>query len=177
MSSRFVLIAGLLMSLGAAGCGRGAPTADEGAAAPTTAGGAAVEAPTMAPVEVATVAPPADAPADAPAPLSGADFIAQAASLSGTTVTLGRCSLLTKPGSDGSYACRVVDDGGNDLKTPDGLPVDVFFDSGGLDQAAKDFLANSCPESFCTVQLTGLLSVSEGTFFLKMANVALAPAP
>lgn len=175
MSFRPAALVVAVASLALSACGAKAPAGDPGAAAPTAAGDAAGAVPTAVVADTATAAPPTAAPAAAP--LAGADFIAQAAALSGQSVTLERCSLQTTPGSDGSYACRVIDDGGNDLKTADGLPVDVFFDASGLDQAAKDFIAASCPEAFCTVQLSGLLKVSEATFFLKMTDVSLTPAP
>lgn len=134
-----------------------APTAEE-AAAPTEA------------------AAPADEAADAATGIGGAEFVAQAESLAGTTVTLSRCSLMTTPIGDGSLACRVVDGDGADVKTADDLPVDVFFKEADLSAEAKAAMADICPDGFCDVQLTGTLEVAPATFYLSMTDVVLAPA-
>ena len=108
--------------------------------------------------------------------LSGEDFIAQAESLDGKTVTLGRCSLLTEPSAEGDLACRVIDDTDTDLKDPDGLPVDVFFKESELSPEASAWLASNCTDTFCIVQITGELSVSPDTFFLELSDVSFAEA-
>lgn len=142
-----------------------APAGEPTAVAETSSG-----APT--PVAEATMAE-SDAPADA-AGMSGEDFIAQAAALSGQQVTLARCSLMTEPISDGQIACRVVDASDKDLKTPDGLPVDVFMAPAALDEGDKAWLAAECAGGFCTVKLTGTLDVDPATFFVSMTDVTFA---
>ncbi len=130
-------------------------------------------APTEAAAPVADEAAAGDAEA---AGMGGADFVAQAESLAGSTVTLSRCSLMTAPIGDGSLACRVVDADGADVKTADNLPVDVFFKEADLSAEAKAAMAELCPDGFCDVQLTGTLEVAPATFYLSMTDVVLAPA-
>lgn len=173
MNRNATLFIALAMPFALTAC-RKAPDA---AAVPTTMPAPAESTAVVVAPDVAATAP-AGAPAGGKSigALSGQDFIAHAADLAGTVVTLSKCSLQNTPISSGEYACRVIDEAGNDLKTADGLPVDVFLPGADLDQAAKDFIANSCTETFCTVQLTGKLAVSEATFYLSMTEVALAPA-
>jgi len=106
--------------------------------------------------------------------LSGEAFIAQGAALSGTTVVLERCSLFTEPLSDGSVGCRVVDEDGNDLMDPRGLPVDVFFSLEDVGSGGEAWIAEHCPDSFCTVRLSGDLTVEGGTDYRRMTNVTLS---
>lgn len=106
--------------------------------------------------------------------LSGEELLAKSAGLSGTTVTLGRCSLLTTPGSDGSLACRVLDKGGNDIKDSNGLPVDIFVKEAELSPDARAVVAGCA--GFCTVQISGKLDrATDGTGYLSMTDVALKP--
>lgn len=131
-------------------------------------------APNAAPVVLPTLPTTGMSDGGVVTTVSGQAFVDQAQSLSGQTVLLTRCNLMKTPGSDGHYACRVVDDAGNDVKTADGLPVDVFFDGALLDQEAKDFIATSCADPFCNVMLSGTLAVSQATFYVSMSNVRLA---
>lgn len=114
---------------------------------------------------------------DAAAPtdgLSGEEFLATAEKLSGTTVTLGRCSLLTTPGSDGTLPCRVLDKDGADIKDATGLPVDIFVKQSALSPDAQAVVADC--DTMCTVQITGILDRSaDGTDYLSMTDVALKP--
>lgn len=162
-----LVLATVLVALSAA-CSKATPTAAPAAGAPVAV--ATTAAATAVPTTVVAVPVAAEG-------LSGEDFVAKAASLAGSTVTLGKCSLMKTPISSGDYPCRVVGADGSDVKTPDGLPVDVFLVGASLDAAAKDFIATSCPDTFCNVQLTGTLAVSEATFYLTMTDVKLAPAP
>lgn len=151
--------------------------ADE-AAAPAEAPDAApaaeeAAAPTEAAAPAATDAPAVD---DAAAGLGGTDFVAQAESLAGSTVTLSRCALMSEPLSDGTLACRVVDEAGKDVKTADDLPVDVFFKQADLSAEATAAIAAACPDGYCDVRLTGKLEVAPATFYLSMTEVAIAPA-
>lgn len=149
----------------------------------------AAEAPAEAPAEAnapAEAALPTEAvPAlaeesDAAAPaegegLSGEAFLAQAqdpaSGLSGSIVTLGRCSLLTTPGSDGTLPCRILDKDGQDLKDATGLPMDIFFKQSELSPEAQAVVA-AC-EDFCNVQISGKLEVAPETFYLSMTEVSL----
>lgn len=168
LPSAFLLAAALLLSA-CSGAEEAAAPADAPADAP-----AAEEA--AAPTEAAAPAADEAAAGDAAtAGLSGVDFVAQAESLAGSTVTLGRCALMTEPISDGSLGCRVVDEDGKDVKTPDDLPVDVFFKEADLSAEAKAVMAAACPDGFCDVQLTGTLAVAPATFYVSMTDVVLAP--
>lgn len=128
-----------------------------------------------------TAPAPTSAPGGSPAPaavapaetgLSGEDFLSKAESLSGTTVTLGRCSLLTTPGGDGTLPCRVLDNGGADIKDSSGLPVDIFIKQADLSPGAKAAIAGC--DGFCTVQISGKLDrATDGTGFLSMTDVSL----
>jgi hypothetical protein len=137
---------------------------------------AAAEQPTIraAPVEATIEEPASEAPSETSMGLSGEDFIAQADSLSGTTVTLAKCSLMTEPSPEGVYACRLVDADDSDLHDSDGLPVDVFFSQADLSADMATWITENCPDSFCLVQLSGTLNVSPETFFLEMSDVSLA---
>lgn len=116
--------------------------------------------------------PAADKSAPTAEGLSGEEFLAQAPSLSGSAVTLEKCSLLTTPGSDGTLACRVLDKGGSDIKDANNLPVDIFFTEATLSPEAKA-VVKEC-DTICTVQITGTLSRStSGTDYLSMTDVAL----
>jgi hypothetical protein len=120
----------------------------------------------------ATTAASAATGSAAPTGLSGEDFLSQAESLSGSMVTLGRCSLLTTPGSDGTLPCRVLDSGGADLKDADGLPVDIFIKQADLSPQAKA-VVDSC-SGFCTVQISGTLDrATDGTGYLGMSDVTV----
>ena len=132
--------------------------------------------PTAAPAALPTLPTSGMTEGGAVTTVGGQAFVDQAVSLSGKTVLLTKCNLMNTPGSDGHYACRVVDDAGADVKTADGLPVDVFFDGALLDQAAKDFIATDCADTFCNVMLAGTLTVSEATFYLSMTDVKLSKA-
>ncbi len=66
---------------------------------------------------------PQASPVSAPTGLSGEEFVSKAESLSGSTVILERCSLLTTPGSDGALPCRVLNKQGTDITDASGLPV------------------------------------------------------
>lgn len=105
--------------------------------------------------------------------LSGEDVIAQGMALSGTTVTIERCSLMAEPMSDGQMACRLVDEDGGDLADARDLPVDVFFQSADLGADAQAWIAENCAGGFCTARITGDLTISEGTNFHEMTNVSL----
>lgn len=162
-----------------AGCGgQQAATPSEAADAPARAGRDAVSAESRS--EPALTQPTADTASDRARPaesaLSGEEFIAQAESLAGKTITLGRCSLMTEPSAEGDLACRVTDDLDMDLMDPDGLPVDVFFKESELSPEASAWLADNCADMFCMVQITGQLSVSPDTFFLELSDVSLAEA-
>lgn len=123
----------------------------------------------------ATSSPGQQASADsAPTPggLSGEEFISKAESLSGSTVTLERCSLLTTPGSDGTLPCRVLDKQGMDIADASGLPVDIFIKPADLTPEAKTVVA-ACGAT-CTVQISGTLDrASDGTGYLSMTDVSL----
>lgn len=120
----------------------------------------------------ATTAASAATGSAAPTGLSGEDFLSQAESLSGSTVTLGRCSLLTTPGSDGTLPCRVLDKGGADLTDADGLPVDIFIKQADLSPQAQA-VVDSC-SGFCTVQISGTLDrATDGTGYLGMSDVTV----
>lgn len=107
--------------------------------------------------------------------LSGEEFLAQAPTLSGSTVTLRRCSLLTTPGSDGTLPCRVLDKDGSDIKDAGGLPVDIFIKESDLKPEAKAVVAGC--DTMCTVQITGTLTRStSGTDYLSMTGVTLKTA-
>ena len=154
--TRIHRIAGVAVVLAAA-AGLGACRSAEPSSAPT-------QAPTSA------SAPAAAAPAGAG--LSGEELLSKAESLSGTTVTLGRCSLLTTPGSDGTLPCRVLDKGGADIKDSSGLPVDIFITQADLSPEAKSVIAGC--GGFCTVQISGKLDrATDGTGFLSMTDVSL----
>lgn len=117
------------------------------------------------------------APTGAPAAdgLSGEDFLARAAGLSGSTVTLQRCSLLTTPGSDGTLACRVLDKAGKDISDANGLPVDVFVRQADLSPDAQAVVAGC--SGMCTVTITGKLDrATDGTGYLSMTDVTLKAA-
>lgn len=121
----------------------------------------------------ATTATSAATGSAAPTGLSGEDFLSRAESLSGSTVTLGRCSLLTTPGSDGTLPCRVLDNDGADLKDANDLPVDIFIKQADLSPQAKA-VVDGC-SGFCTVQISGTLDrATDGTGYLSMADVTLA---
>lgn len=105
--------------------------------------------------------------------MSGEDFVAGGMALSGTTVTVARCSLMAEPMADGQMACRVVDEDGNDIKDANDLPVDIFIQSADLDDTAQAWIAENCASGFCDARITGDLTVSEGTDFREMANVIL----
>lgn len=130
------------------------------AAAPTAEGAAVVEESDAA------------APADG---LSGEDLLARAldptSGLSGTVVTLARCSLLTTPGSDGTLPCRVLDQEGKDLKDATDLPMDIFFKQADLSPEAQA-VVTACGD-FCDVQISGKLEISPETFYLSMTEVSL----
>lgn len=166
--STYLLAALAMFAL--AGCGQPAAPADEAVGEPT----AAVEQPAAAPTEAAAPTVAAEPTVAGPAGMSGADFVAQAMSLKGSTVTLAKCSLLMQEQSDGTMACRVIDENESDVKDASGLPVDVFFKSGDLGAAAKDFLAAECQDAFCMVRLTGTLDVAEGTNYTSMTDVVFA---
>lgn len=163
----FIILA-LPVALSACGRAASGPTtmpADSGSVLPTAAPAVLPTLPTSGMTEGGAVTT-----------VGGQAFVDQALSLSGKTVLLTKCNLMNTPGSDGHYACRVVDDAGEDVKTADGLPVDVFFDGALLDQAAKDFIATDCADTFCNVMLAGTLTVSEATFYLSMTDVKLSKA-
>lgn len=104
--------------------------------------------------------------------LSGEKFLATAQSRSGTAVTLGRCSLLTTPVSDGTLPCRVIGKDGADLTDASGLPVDVFIRQSDLSADARAVVAEC--DTMCTVQITGTLDrASDGTGYLGMTDVVL----
>ncbi len=107
--------------------------------------------------------------------LSGEEFIRTADSLAGGTVTLGRCSLLTTPISDGTLPCRVLDTGGIDIKDANGLPVDIFIKQADLSPEAQAVVA-TCG-GVCTVQISGRLDrAADGTGYLSMSDVTLTAA-
>lgn len=115
--------------------------------------------------------PPATAGAAAEG-LSGEEFLAKASDLSGGTVTLQRCSLLTTPGSDGTLACRVLDKSGKDISDSSGLPVDIFVKQADLSPTAQAVVAG-CGD-MCTVQISGTLDrTTDGTGYLSMTGVEL----
>lgn len=122
----------------------------------------------------AATASPSGAPASAAAVegLTGEDFVARAPALSGSAVTLKRCSLLTTPGSDGTLACRVLDSTGTEITDDKGLPVDVFVKQADLNKDAQAVLAGC--EGFCTVQISGKLDrATDGTGYLSMTDVTI----
>lgn len=123
-----------------------------------------------------TEAAAAPAMPDADNGLSGPNFVAQMHDLSGQTVTVALCSLDTTMGSSGEMACRVQDEDGRDVKLPDGLPVDLFFVAADLSPDAMSYIAMNCADNFCATEVTGLLSVAEGTEFASMTDVVLSPA-
>jgi hypothetical protein len=126
----------------------------------------------------ATSSPGQQASADsAPTPggLSGEEFVSKAESLSGSTVTLERCSLLTTPGGDGTLPCRVLDKQGMDITDASGLPVDIFIEQADLTPEAKAVVAD-CGAT-CTVAISGKLDrASDGTGYLSMTGVSLKAA-
>jgi hypothetical protein len=126
----------------------------------------------------ATSAPGQQATAEsAPIPggLSGEEFVTKAESLSGSTVTLERCSLLTTPGSDGTLPCRVLNKQGMDITDASGLPVDIFVKEADLTPEARA-VVEACGAA-CTVQISGKLdSASDGTGYLSMTGVSLKAA-
>jgi hypothetical protein len=106
--------------------------------------------------------------------LSGEEFLAKAADVSGKTVTLQRCSLLTTPGSDGTLPCRVLDKSGKDISDASGLPVDIFVKQAELSPEAQAVVAGC--SGFCTVQVSGTLDrATDGTGYLSMTAVTLKP--
>ncbi|MBU3749126.1 MAG: hypothetical protein FGM52_01515 [Mycobacterium sp.] len=128
--------------------------------------------PTKQPAPVTTGGQTAATASAGPAGLSGEDFLSKAESLSGSTVTLGRCSLLTTPGPDGTLPCRVLDKSGADIKDSTGLPVDIFIKQADLSPDAKSVVAGC--DGFCTVQISGKLDrATDGTGYLSMADVSL----
>lgn len=155
MAVRLVITAGVVAALALAGCGKSKPAAEK-------------------PAEKSESAA-ASAPSAAAEGMSGEDFLAKASTLSGTTVTLARCSLLTTPGSDGTLPCRVLDKEGSDIKDASGLPVDIFVSEADLSPEAKAIVAEC--DSMCTVQISGTLSRStDGTDYLSMTGVSLTAA-
>lgn len=106
--------------------------------------------------------------------LTGEDFIGQGAALSGTRVTVEQCSLLAESSSDGHLACRVVNMDGSDLMDAGNLPVDIFFAEADLDADAQAWMAENCGSGFCIAQITGDLTMTEGTDYREMTNVDLA---
>lgn len=126
--------------------------------------------------ESAATSSPASAPATqaSAAGLSGEEFLATAPSLSGGTVALQRCSLLTTPGSDGTLACRVLDKAGKDISDANGLPVDIFVKQADLSPDAQSVVAGC--GGMCIVQITGTLDrATDGTGYLSMTGVSLKP--
>ena len=160
-----------------AGCGSPAPTAAPGSNTVTdaNAGAPPVAEVTQAPMPTEAAAMPT-AESSTGVGLSGEDFIAQALSLDGKPVTLHRCALMNETVAGNQIPCRVVDANDKDLKSPDGLPVDVFVNRDGLNEAAKTYLTKYCAGGFCDVQLAGTLKVSPETFFLEMSDVRFAPS-
>lgn len=152
----------------------GAASALAVAAALTLAGCGGTE-PTKTP---ATSSPGQQASAEsAPSPggLSGEEFVSKADSLSGSTVTLERCSLLTTPGPDGTLPCRVLDKQGMDIADASGLPVDIFIKQVDLSPDARAVVA-ACG-AMCAVQISGKLDrASDGTGYLSMSGVTLKAA-
>lgn len=154
--TRTVFVAGSLVA---------AALALSGCSGTTSGSGSAPEAP---------AAPETSQDAQDPAApgLSGEDFLAQAASLSGSMVTLGRCSLLTAPNSDGTMACRVLDKQGADIKDDKGLPVDIFIKPDDFSSDDEAVVAEC--GGFCEVQITGKLDrATDGTGYLSMTDVSL----
>lgn len=151
MSVRVVIpLAVLAAVLTVGGCAKSEPAADK-------------------PAQTASTTPASAPTAEG---LSGEDFLAQAPTLSGSAVTLEKCSLLTTPGSDGTLACRVLDKDGSAIKDANNLPVDIFFTEATLSPEAKA-VVKEC-DTICTVQITGTLSRStSGTDYLSMTDVAL----
>lgn len=124
---------------------------------------------TPAPSATASAAADGQSGADG---LSGEEFLARASSLSGGTVTLQRCSLLTTPGSDGTLACRVLNKTGMDINDSNGLPVDIFVKQADLSPEAQA-VVSGCG-GFCTVQIRGTLDrATDGTGYLSMTGVTL----
>ena len=104
--------------------------------------------------------------------LSGEEFLDTAADLSGRTVTLQRCSLLTTPAPDGTLACRVLDKSGNEISDSSGLPVDIFVKQADLSPEAQAVVAG-CGD-FCIVQIRGTLDrATDGTGYMSMTGVNL----
>lgn len=148
MAGRVLITLGAVAALALAACGKSEPAAEKSESAA------------------------ASAPAPASEGMSGEDFLAKAPTLSGSTVTLGRCSLLTTPGSDGTLPCRVLDSDGSDIKDASGLPVDIFVKEADLSPEAKAVVAEC--DSMCEVQLTGTLTrATDGTDYLSMTGVSL----
>lgn len=112
------------------------------------------------------------AAASAPEALSGEDFLTKAPSLSGKTVTLRRCSLLTTPGSDGTLPCRVLDNTSAEITGFNGLPVDIFVKEADLSPEARAVVAGC--SGMCTVEISGKLDrATDGTGYLSMSAVTL----
>ena len=104
--------------------------------------------------------------------ISGEELLEKATSLSGSMITLQRCSLLTTPGSDGTLACRVLDKAGKDISDSNGLPVDIFIKQADLSPEAKA-VVGGC-SGLCAVQISGRLDrATDGTGYLSMTGVSL----
>lgn len=138
-----------------------------------TLGGCGASEPATTPAASSTR--PQTAATSAAAGLSGEEFVSKAETLSGSTVTLQRCSLLTTPGSDGTLPCRVLDKQGMDITDANGLPVDIFIKETDLTPEAKAVVA-ACGAT-CAVQISGTLDrASDGTGYLSMTGVSLKAA-
>jgi hypothetical protein len=159
------LTAGVFVSAAVAtlaACGAKTETEKPAAAAPASAAASTA------------ASPPSAGTGEPTEGLSGDEFLAKAADLSGKTVTLQRCSLLTTPGSDGTLPCRVLDKSGKDISDASGLPVDIFVRQAELSPAAQAVVAGC--SGFCTVQISGTLDrATDGTGYLSMTAVTLKP--